>query len=74
MNSKKIKNKEVNCVYWSDKVKSYNVSIPEGKFIVMDYGDDDREVFWASGVFPVSAHTAEYGAASDTVDYYLDDI
>jgi hypothetical protein len=40
----------------------------------MDYGDDDRDVFWASGVFPVSAHTAEYGAASDTVDYYLDDI
>lgn len=74
MNNKKTKNKEVNCMYWADHVKSYNVAIPEGKFIVMDYGEEDREVFWASGVFPVSAHTAEYSAASDAVDEYVDGV
>jgi len=68
---KKTKNNEVTCTYWSVNVQSYNVSIPEGKFIVMDYDRDDREVFWETGVFPVADHTSEYKAAAEAVDKYL---
>jgi len=68
---KKTKNKEVVCTYWSVNVQSYNVAIPEGKFIVVDYDQNDREVFWATGVFPVADHTSEYKAADETLNKYL---
>ena len=70
---KKTKNNEVVCTYWSVNVQSYNVAIPEGKFIVVDYDQNDREVFWETGVFPVAGHTTEYKAAAEAVDKYLAD-
>lgn len=68
---KKNKTKEVNCVHWSVNVQAYELDIPAGKFTVVDYDHDDREIFWTRGTFQLAAHTSEYKAAEEALDKYL---
>ena len=67
----KLRNKSVTCVYWSVNVQAYELNIPAGKFTVVDYDKDDREIFWTHGIFQVSSHTSEYKTASEFLDKYL---
>ena len=65
--------------YDSDKVRVFEVSIPEGRFIVLDYYEEesgfksDREIYWASGVVPILSHKEEYWFAQVVVDEFLED-
>jgi len=70
--SKKPKSKEVECVHWSVNVQAYNVNIDEGKFVVVDYDQDDREIFWANDTKRIASHASEYKAAEEAIGNYLE--
>ena len=74
---KKQKKDVVNVLYKSKKVRACELILPEGKFTVVDYREkstnslSDREVYWTSGIIPISPHKTEYLLASDVLDNYL---
>lgn len=71
---KKPDNRRVESLYWSVNVQAYRTRIPEGVYIVVDYGSDsepDREVYLESGTYCMAPYKEEYKAASKAVDQYL---
>ena len=74
--SKQFLDIQVETLYNTNNIKTFKVSIKEGKFIVMDYKDrfskiSDTEIFWESGTFQLQPHTKEYKAVDKVVTDFL---
>lgn len=60
----------VKCIYKSDNVRVFSVSLPAGEFTVLDYNylmDIDIEVYYTDRMIQVKPHESEYKAANKAV-------